>query len=957
MAQAQTPLRVELNKVQQLLANNQAPEAEAILVSLEEQQAPALTAANLEEQFYHTLRARAWGARQQYELAVPHLRRALELVPLHRDSAAQALLTHWVARELYEQAEEYTLALEQAQILASIYAIDGINNQVDLARNYHKMGQYARATGNVQQALSYFERAFQSYQLAPKTTTFDRANIHKSLALAAADLKQVEQQQLHLKKALEIAQNLPTERGTILYASLLKDLGDYYFQRRQGQEAMNSYYSYVEATEKIHGRFHAKTGLAYMHLGLAYAKGNNLPAAEHYFEQAIAIKLKVHGQHHPNVAVAYGNLALLLQKMGKHQEAAAKSFQSFKANTSNYKGKDATLPLLPIIQEQNILQPLTAISNLQTRATAYSELYKKQKKLAWLRLAQESCLAQLAIFDKHRNQLTDAQKIQLLQEDFMPFQLGVELSALLYQKTKEVQYVEQSFELAERAKDARLTNTLSDGKSLNYGGIPDSLRAEETRLRKRLVALNRRLLEVPTGSPNHVELNNQLLGLTERHRLLLVELEREYPNYYQLSYHQEVATIKNLQINILDQGETLLAYYIPYPKAYIWTITPSSAQLTQLELDSNYQNRVHAYRAALTQAEQEVPRELSYYFYKTFVAPDLNGVIPAHLYILPDHWLCHLPFEAFETAPPKANSPAVPYLLRQAGLSYAYSASLLLYNFQLRFAKKWPIRLLGMAPSYALSNTVELGTPRSEEDLLRRQYLTPLPNATREIETLQEEMVGIFIYGKDATEEAFKRRVTEYGLLHLATHALLDPQQPITSALAFAENTALEEDNFLTLAEITDLPLQAQLVALTACQTGYGKFEHGEGLATLTRAFMYAGAPSVVANLWSINASSSALIMADFYSQLQDGLPKGEAMRQAKLNYLQQVEPSAQHPKYWAALVVYGNNDPLDLSPYSFFTFSNLFLVGFTLILIIIMLAMLRRRNKRPDIPTTYDFD
>lgn len=954
---AQTPLRIELNRVQQLLANDQAPEAEAILLQLEQQQGPALTAANIEEQFYHTLRARVWGARQQYELAVPHLRRALELVPLHRDSAAQALLTHWVAREVYEQAEEYTLALEQAQILASIYAVDGVNNQVDLARNYHKMGQFARAKGNAQQALSYFEKAFQSYQLAPKTTTFDRANIHKSLALAAGDLKQVEQQQLHLKQALELALTIPTERGAILYASLLKDLGDYYFQRRQGQEAMSSYYNYVEATEKVHGRLHVKTGLAYMNLGLAYAKGNNLPAAEHYFEEAIAIKIQVHGQHHPNVAVAYGNLALLLQKMGNPKEAVAKSFQSFKANTSTYNGKDATLPLLPIIQEQSILQPLTAISNLQTRTTAYYDLYKKEKKLEWLRLAQESCLAQLAIFDKYRNQLTDVQKIQLLHKDFMPFQLGVELSALLHQKTKEVQYIEQSFELAERAKDARLTNILSDGQSLHYGGIPDSLRIEEKRLRKRLVALNRRLVEVPKGNPNYGELQNQLLGLTERHRLLLVELEREYPNYYQLSYHQEVATIKNLQINILGKGETLLAYYIPYPKAYIWTIDQSSAQLTQLELDSSYQNNVHALRAALSQADQEVPSELSYYFYKKFVAPDLNGSAPAHLYILPDHWLCHLPFEVFETVPAKANNSAPAYLLRQTGLSYAYSASLLLYTFQLRFARNWPIRLLGMAPSYALNSTLKTGTPRSEEDLLRRQYLTPLPNATREIETLQEQLVGIFIYGADATEEAFKRRVREYGLLHLAAHALLDPQQPINSALAFAENTALEEDNFLNLAEIVDLPLQAQLVALTACQTGYGKFEYGEGLATLTRAFMYAGAPSVVANLWPINASSSAIIMADFYSQLQNGLPKGEAMRQAKLNYLQQVEPSAQHPKYWASLIVFGNNAPLDLSPYSFFTFSNLFLAGFTLILIIIMLAMIRRRHKRPNIPTTYDFD
>lgn len=954
---AQTPLRTELNEVKRLLYNDRGPEAEALLVALENAKGPNLVAGDLDEQIYHTLRARALSTRQQYELAVPHLRRALELVPLHRDSSAQSSMTHWVARELYEQAEEYTLALEQAQILARFYAVDGVNNQVDLARNYHKMGQYYRAKGNAQQALAYFERAFKSYQLAPKTTPFDRANIHRSMALAAGDLKQVEQQENHLNQSLELARGIGSARAATLYASLLKDLGDYYFQRRQASDAIVAYHGYVDATLQQAGNPSVQAGIAYMNLALAYAKGNNLVAAEDYFKQAIAIKLKVHGRHHPNVALAYGNLALLLQKMGRAQEAAAKSFQSFKANTADFEGKDATVSLVPIIQQQRILQPLTAITNLQTRAQAYYQLYKQQKKTQWLRLAQESTLAQLAIFDKSKMQLTDAQKIQLLHKDFMPFQLGVELSALLYQKTKEVAYIEQGFELAERAKDARLTNALSDGRSLHYGGIPDSLKLEEARLRKRMVALNRRILEVETGNPLYQELEGQLIGLAERHRLLLLELEREYPSYYQLAYHQDVAPITNLQLELLGDEATLLAYYIPYPKAYIWTIKKDGIQWRTIDLDSSYQRKVHDFRAALTQADKVVPSNLAHYFYQEFVAPDLDGPAPKQLYILPDHWLCHLPFEVFETISGGDKATERPYLVRQSALTYAYSASLLLYNQQQRFARNRPLRLLAVAPSYNMVNSVAEGTPRSEEDLLKRQFLTPLPNATRELQAMQEKMMGIFLYDKEATETAFKRRIEEYGLIHLATHALLDPRHPITSALAFAENTALEEDNFLTIAEITDLPLQAQLVALTACQTGYGKFEHGEGLATLTRSFMYAGAPTVVANLWAINASSSALIMTDFYQQLELGSSKGEAMRQAKLNYLKEVEPAAQHPKFWAALVVYGNADPLDLSTNSIFNISNLFLAGFTFLLLLIMLLMLRRRKTRPRIPTTYDFD
>jgi CHAT domain-containing protein len=894
--------------------------------------------------------------RQQYDLALPHLQRALELVPLHRDSAAQTVQTHHAARELYEQNEAYDLALEHAKILTSIYAVDGVNNQIDLARNYHKMGNFYRAKRDLQQAMAHYERAFQNYQLAPKTTVFDRANIHRSLALAAADLQQVERQQQHLDQALELVRDVPTARAAALYTTLLKDLGDYYFQRRQAREAIASYHAYLDATLQQHGPQTLAAGIAYTNIALAYARGNNLAAAEQYLEQAIAIKLRVHGRHHPSVAVAYGNLALLLQKMGRYQAAAAKSFQSFKANTADYEGKNATVPLTPIVQQTGILQPITAINNLSTRATAYYQLYQKEKKLKWLRLAQESVLAQLAIFDTHKMRLTDVEKINLLQKNFLPFNLGVELSALLYQKTKEIRYLEEGFELAERAKDARLTNTLSNGKTLHYGGIPDSLRLVEVQLRQRMAAIDRRILDVERGNNLLNDLEGQLLALSERHRLLLLELEREYPDYYTLAYNQEVATIKNLQINVLEENETALAYYIPYPKAYVWTIKKGNAQLHTLELDSSYQQKVHAFRRAIATPNTAIPSELAQYFYRTFVAPDLDGAPPTGLYILPDHWLCHLPFEVFETAPMRTNAAQRAYLLEQSAISYAYSASLLLLNKQQQFARNRPLLFLGAAPSYGGATATDLGTARSDEDLLMRQYLTPLPYVREELQGLEQDRLGVFLYDNRATEVAFKRNIEEYGIIHLGAHALLNPVQPIRSAIAFAESTDLGEDNFLSLAEISDLPLRAQLVSLTACQTGYGKFEHGEGLAALTRSFMYAGAPAVLANLWSVNASSSSVLMSAFYAQLQLGKHKGEALRQAKLNYLKEVATEARHPYYWAAFVLYGNADPLDLSKNGWFTLSNIFLAVFTLLLLIIMLSAIRRRHRRR-LPTTYDFD
>jgi CHAT domain-containing protein len=150
-------------------------------------------------------------------------------------------------------------------------------------------------------------------------------------------------------------------------------------------------------------------------------------------------------------------------------------------------------------------------------------------------------------------------------------------------------------------------------------------------------------------------------------------------------------------------------------------------------------------------------------------------------------------------------------------------------------------------------------------------------------------------------------------MIHLATHAIVDENQPLYSRIVFAQDDDPNEDGFLQTYEIFDLDLDADLVTLSACETGLGKLSRSEGFVGITRAFMYAGARSLLVSLWSVD-ESTALLMNEFYKNLKKGQGKSEALRNAKLHVLNSkttlpggVEVSLAHPFYWAPFVLFGN--------------------------------------------------
>ena len=189
--------------------------------------------------------------------------------------------------------------------------------------------------------------------------------------------------------------------------------------------------------------------------------------------------------------------------------------------------------------------------------------------------------------------------------------------------------------------------------------------------------------------------------------------------------------------------------------------------------------------------------------------------------------------------------------------------------------------------------------------------------------------------GEQATKQHFLEQAVQSDILHLATHSCMDDNNPNFNRIYFANEESM------TSLELYTLQLRSQLTVLSACNTGNGKLLKGEGIMSLARGFMVAGCPSLVTTLWGVNDCTTMDLMTHFYEHLYDGERKDEALRNAKLSYLQNPETTRleSHPFYWAAFVQLGDNRAMLKKETSFQSFGWLYGLGvFFLICIVVLL-------------------
>jgi len=374
-------------------------------------------------------------------------------------------------------------------------------------------------------------------------------------------------------------------------------------------------------------------------------------------------------------------------------------------------------------------------------------------------------------------------------------------------------------------------------------------------------------------------------------------------------------SIKDVQAMCPDKNTVILEYSVGDSSSCLWAITRSSHQLYKLPGIKILQELIEPLRFALLNPDQSNNDFLTkggYSLYKQLVQPAESFLTKkSNLVIIPDGILNILPFEILLTDNKGIGSLAsyvnLSFLVKKYPVSYGQSAAVLKSLLSEQREMKGSVT--------ENKKLIAFGDPvyEDESDTSRLSV-----HAYKRLEYSGKEIENIASYFKkgnteiflreNATEENVKREgeLKKFNYIHFATHGFIDESKPELSSLILTKDDNSEEDGLLQATEIYNLNLNADLVVLSACQTGLGKLIRGEGMVGLTRAFIYAGTPTVLVSLWSVSDFSTATLMGEFYRNLvKEKLSKTDALRKAQLTLL--GDEKFAHPFYWAPFVIVGD--------------------------------------------------
>jgi len=340
----------------------------------------------------------------------------------------------------------------------------------------------------------------------------------------------------------------------------------------------------------------------------------------------------------------------------------------------------------------------------------------------------------------------------------------------------------------------------------------------------------------------------------------------------------EPLTLKHLQ-GLMEPGVTILEYFVEEQQVFLWVVDKERLFSARIPIRrSNLISKVSSLRDALFQVgEKEKSKAYSEELYRLLIAPALPHVRGKELLIVPHDVLHYLPYQALLSDKGR-------YLIEDYPIYYLSSASLMQFTREKRRASK----------ERKEEKALVMGNPSLGDEAYDLRF------AEREAREIARVYPKSAVYLKsEATKPRAVSLSPDYDILHFAVHGELNQEDPLSSALLLAAGG--KGDGKLRASEIFSLNLKADTVVLSACETGLGKITNGDEIIGLTRAFIYAGTPSVITTLWKIDDRASYELMREFYTNLRTK-KKAEALRQAQLKIMKEFP----HPFFWAAYELSG---------------------------------------------------
>ncbi len=841
----------------------------------------------------------------QYETAQTYLDTAKNLwLQLEGHNSPDLANTYYVISVVYK--EQGFLPKAISHLLKALDIRKGTQpvDSLQLADYYHELGDlYNRSLERVK-AEEYFREALFLYQNTLGSDALEVADTHTELGILYTLWGRYQTAIDHTQKGLAIYEQSPDPFDQFAAVNCERniglaymDSGVYTLSLNYLERSLGGYRTLQQADDVTEIRLAISGNLD--NLGMVYKHLGEYGKAESRTQEALSLLQKDLSPFHPDVARSYDNLGDIYFAQKKWETALEHYHRAILSLVPDF--RDEAVTALPSPTHHTIGDYVTLVRALWAKAKCWDKMAIETDDNSQLETALRALqIADTLIAAQQRSFQVDASKYLLLEELFPLYELAIQLSQQLYESTQEDRFLETAFGFSEKSKARILLETRRRLNAAELAAVPDSLIDQLLTLKSAITQSEQQVFEAQQAAETSPEamqsLQRERFALRNRYEQRLAEIERQYPQYYQLAYEQKSPDLKAIQAQLGSESQ-MIAYFWGNESLYVFACTQTSMAMHSLQLTDSLIASIRGFRESL-RAYQAQPwaafAEQAHHLYQVLLAPVIKDK-HKELIVLPDGPLAYLPFGTFLVQPSTHPGDIDAYLLKHYRLRYDYAAALAFSPAGSSRQSTPPYPFRGYAPKYVFD----------------QGNLGDLPAARNATVQIAEMLKGVADTAAQATKTRFLETASSAGILHLAMHGLVNDRSPLLSSLVFSvEDTA---DRHLRIADIYGLRLSAAQVVLSACNTAIGDIQRGEGIMSLSRAFAFAGCPSMVASLWSVPSEETAQLMVDYYAGLQQGQTADLAMQAAKMAYIEQSLPERQHPYFWAGWAVVGDVEAVSL--------------------------------------------
>jgi CHAT domain-containing protein/Tfp pilus assembly protein PilF len=805
------------------------------------------------------------------------------------------------AMEYYETNREY---------LEKIYH----SEHPEIAMNYNNMGAIYYGTGDIGRAAQYFVRAANILE-----QNYGRNNQHVAAAYNNAGtcyfrLDEIDEAIRYLEIAQEIKINL---LGTDHLDTAIghSNLASIYMNREDYDQALENYNKSLNIRTNNFGSSHPNLINPYIQRSTLFLEIDEPYKALSDIREVLHIARRNFDDFHPGIIEAFlqsGHAHRKLKEyeaaLGNYQQAILRLVDNFNS-TDFHKNPD----------DLNTSHPILLLNTLSSKSDIMAEYYLLNRDITYLETAHQTNKKAIKLIGELQTKYQhEVSKLNLLGENFSIFEGSLNTAYNLYQLTGKNEYKKDLFSFIEQSKARIASELFHETEAREIAGVPDDVIETERENNAKIADLHQKLtLEKEKGDDqNEARIRELQDSLFKAHKIQeewFEMVEEEYPAYYEIKYAKEIPSLEDVQQNILSDDMIVLNYLLGEENLFLMTISSEDAAVYRLEMDIDISSEIDHLRTSIANRETDNYTSTAIKLYDQLFRPFEDQIAGFHdLLIIPDHVLHYLPFELLLREPVNTKrADQWPFLIHDHHISYA--PSLMVYeNMSNRDAANTN-NLLALAPY--INNSLGLIAEAGIRDFT--EGLSPLPITRYET----EEIAKIFLSQRrfwnileprrnvtvlqngEASIGVFNNlELKDFGYIHFATHAFIHESSPSLSGILLSGDD--QGDNIIFLGDIYNLQLNADLVVLSACDTGIGSLARGEGMIGFTRAFIHSGVHNLMVSMWKVGDRSASELMIRFYREMFNGAGKTEALRRAKLSLIER--PDTAFPSEWASFVLIG---------------------------------------------------